>query len=786
MRLLHLSIRQRIRLLVLIPILSLIGVYAYAVATTIGNAVMLDHATAVTNELRGPNTDVQQQLDIEGLDALLYLASPTHGNLTTLDNQETVTNQAVGVWRGFATSRIVNADVLPREKRAIATLGRGLTRLALIRRAIASKTITPLSVLSFYNGLEINGFQVYDGWIVQATSVPLVSQGLALTKLGEAEQAAIDENDLLTSSLATRSFTRADRAEFTSLAAVRQFLIAQNAPNLADPYRGFYAKDVSARTSADLTRMESAVISKPDVRGLPAVQPGTWVNTAIAYITGLETMLARSGDIITSQAQDQAYATYRRLALIGGLGLLAILVSAAVSVAVGGRIVRQLDDLRTSAEEVANERLPSVMRALRLNQDVTMPSDPAAPALGRHEVGQVWQAFSLLQKAAIGAAMDEARLRRGISDLFQSLARRSQSLLHRQLAMLDRMEREAEKPEELDKLFRIDHLTTRMRRHAESLIILSGELPGRGWEHPVPLDDVLRAAVAEVEDYARIRVMVRTKAALAGQAVADVVHLVAELAENAAIFSPPNTPVRILGDVAGRGFCVEIEDRGVGMTPEQMIAINRDLAHPPEFDLSGGDHLGLFIAGRLAHRHGIKITVRESPFGGIDAIVLIPRDLVVEEDPAAVSPPATAANGARFAPRPGGRHPGQDQDSRMTASIAVADPVPPVLAEPFVTADGQEASDPQWPEADSSGHLTGLPARVRFASLPPDLRDNFEPGQPANGTNSARPDSPEATRRAMAELQHGWEAGWSAATAHDEATPAVPPTEPGVPDNPIG
>jgi len=167
-----------------------------------------------------------------------------------------------------------------------------------------------------------------------------------------------------------------------------------------------------------------------------------------------------------------------------------------------------------------------------------------------------------VQHAAVQAAVEQARLRRGVSDVFRNLARRNQSLLHRQLSLLDGMERRIADPDELADLYRLDHLTTRMRRHAEGLIILSGAPIGRSWRNPVRLVDVLRAAVGEVEDYTRVSVTTMTGAALVGPAVADVIHLVAELVENATIFSPPNTPVRVTGDVVGNGFAVEIEDRG--------------------------------------------------------------------------------------------------------------------------------------------------------------------------------------------------------------------------------
>ena len=263
----------------------------------------------------------------------------------------------------------------------------------------------------------------------------------------------------------------------------------------------------------------------------------------------------------------------------------------------------------------------------------------------------------MVQETAVQSAVDEARLRRGISDVFRNLAGRSQSLLHRQLTLLDGMERRATEPDELENLFRIDHLTTRMRRHAEGLIILSGEAPARGWRQPVPLVDVLRAAVAEVEDYTRIRVLCRTGAAVAGHAVADVIHLIAELAENATVFSPPNTPVRIQGDVVGRGFAIEIEDRGLGISAARLEEINANLASPPQFDLSGSDRLGLFIAGQLAQRHEIKITLRPSVYGGTTAIVLIPTALVVDEDSFERDPElAAAADSAVLAEGLAGRH----------------------------------------------------------------------------------------------------------------------------------
>ena len=269
---------------------------------------------------------------------------------------------------------------------------------------------------------------------------------------------------------------------------------------------------------------------------------------------------------------------------------------------------------------------------LRRGENVDVNAEAPPLRVGRDEIGRVGQAFDLVRQTAVRAAVEEARLRQGLNDVFRSLARRSQSLLHRQLTLLDQMERRASDPEALDDLFRLDHLTTRMRRHAEGLVILAGAPPGRAWSSPVRMVDVMRGAIAEVEDYARVSVATRSQAALTGSAVADVIHLLAELIENATTLSPPYTSVRVSGDTVANGFAIEVEDRGLGIGPTRLAELNDRLANPPEFNPSDSEQLGLFVVSQLAKRHGIRVTLKASPYGGTAAIVLIPRHLVVTEE----------------------------------------------------------------------------------------------------------------------------------------------------------
>jgi K+-sensing histidine kinase KdpD len=228
----------------------------------------------------------------------------------------------------------------------------------------------------------------------------------------------------------------------------------------------------------------------------------------------------------------------------------------------------------------------------------------------------------------VRVAAEQAALRRSVADMFLSLGRRLQALVHRQLELLDELERTEADPQQLRSLFRLDHLATRMRRNAENLLVLSGAEPVRRWSDPVPLPRVIRAASAEIEDYNRVGIMPMADVRVVGHAVSDVVHLLAELIENAAAFSPPGTRVQVSGEPAAHGYLLEIEDQGIGMSDEELEEANEQLATPASIDLAGAQRLGFYVVGRLAARHGVKMRLRRSWFGGVAALVLLPSELL--------------------------------------------------------------------------------------------------------------------------------------------------------------
>src|SRR5579859_1892512 len=340
-------------------------------------------------------------------------------------------------------------------------------------------------------------------------------------------------------------------------------------------------------------------------------------------------LVAPGGSAVRNALLMRSHTHLAQVALYAGGGLLVLILAVVLMGLFAGRVSRDISSLETAARRLADEKLPQIMMRLR--------NEGPDPEAGRGtirlrprtaEIARAAAAIADLQQTAIAAASDEASLRNGVAQVFVSLARRNQSLLQRQLRLIDALERKAADPAALADLFLLDHLTTRMRRHAENLIILSGANPGRSWSAPVPVIDVIRGAAAEVEDYQRIRVVTRTQDTVTGSAVADLIHLLAELVENAALFSPSDTRVDVRAERVANGFVIEIEDRGLGIQGDLLRQINHQLANPPDFALADPDRLGLFVVAKLAARHGIRVTLSASPYGGTTAVALIPHTIV--------------------------------------------------------------------------------------------------------------------------------------------------------------
>lgn len=419
-----------------------------------------------------------------------------------------------------------------------------------------------------------------------------------------------------------------------------------------------------------------------------------------------------------------------------GIGVAIVVVGVALMGLFARRLARDITGLETTARYLADEQIPQLMERLRQGEQVVAPAEPALrPRTKTAEIARAQAAIASLQHTAVAAAAAEAGLRNGIGKVFVSLARRNQSLLQRQLRLIDLLEQKASDPATLADLFPLDHLTTRMRRHAEGLIILSGAAPGRSWSEPVPVIDVIRGAVAEIEDYKRVTVLTRAEDAVAGLAAADIIHLMAELIENATLSSPSGTRVEVRAERVANGFAIEIDDRGLGIEPGRLDAINEQLAQPPDFDLANADQLGLFVVGKLAARHGVRVALRPSPYGGTTAVVLMPNSIVVpqNETEADTQPDLRQAAG-----RPPGPDPRLSDGLVLTGRHSAQPSLPEGSADQTETADGSSgpalgstgaAQGQLGFAADELGSGSGLPAPRRPAF--DDGRPGFRSGQPA-------------------------------------------------------
>ncbi|MFG2893552.1 nitrate- and nitrite sensing domain-containing protein [Streptomyces sp. NPDC048248] len=624
------SIRRKIVALLLVPLVSLTAMWAFATYLTGREANQLLDVGNVIRSVGYPAEDVVQALQRERRESLLYLADRRGADaLTALRRQARTTDESVDRLRANAQDPSVRQDLAGDADYRLDSVVKGLSGLPALRAQVEDNTVTREEAMEAYNALVDPQYDFLAA-LHALENVEMDKQGRALVNITRAREAFSREDALMSAALVSGSMSKRDLRSFSDRIAERRVLYATSLPILPVKDRGLYEDYWRTATAHELADYEDRVIAAGAQAGPRSVNAERWHTAARKVLGDLQRMGKDAGDRYQERVEPVATAVVLKAGIAGVLGFAALLVSVIVSFRIGRRHVKDLTRLRKAAHEVSGVRLPSVMRRLAAGEQVDVETEAPRLEFGQDETGQVGQALNTLQRAAVEAAVKQADMRRGVSEVFVNLARRSQVLLHRQLTLLDAMERRTEDTDELADLFRIDHLTTRMRRHAEGLVILSGAAPSRQWRKPIQLMDVVRAAVAEVEAYERIEVRRLPRLAVDGPAVSDLTHLIAELLENATVFSPPHTAVQVLGERVSNGFTLEIHDRGLGMAPDQLLDANLRLAETPEFELSDTDRLGLFVVSRLAQRQGVRVSLQPSPYGGTTAVVLIPGTILTE------------------------------------------------------------------------------------------------------------------------------------------------------------
>jgi signal transduction histidine kinase len=521
------------------------------------------------------------------------------------------------------------------------------------------------------------------------------------------------------------------------------------------------AKDITATPAwQQVTAMEDAIIhpefTEPAATLVLPMSVEQWRDAASEVSDQLMAFWVDQNLSSQRQAAQSGDSTANRSLLAGSAVVVLVILTFALSLLLAGRLIGRLTRLRTETIALAEVQLPETMRRLGAGEPIDPENEAAHLDFGDDEIGSVAKAFNGAHTAAVSAAITEARTREGVRAVFLNIAHRSQVVAHRQLEILDEAESRQENPEMLEILFRLDHLATRQRRNAENLVILGGGQPGRRWRRPVPLIDLARGAAAETLDYARVHTGRMPQIFVIGSAVADLIHLLAELVDNATSFSPPQARVEITGNMVGKGVVVEISDQGIGMALQELARANEMLASPPRFGvaaLSADSRLGLFVVAQLGIRHGISVRLGESDYGGIRAVVLIPSAVITSEAVVVDYAPQYLSNapdlaGARTEiPAAGVSDTAANTENRSTAA-ALDTPRPPMRHAPSpATEDARPAlmhrtrqasisSEPadSAPQPDASSE----PPRTRSATQARDLFSAIE-----NGTRQGRRATPD-------------------------------------------
>ncbi|MER5357138.1 nitrate- and nitrite sensing domain-containing protein [Streptomyces sp. NPDC002785] len=512
-------------------------------------------------------------------------------------------------------------------------------------------------------------------------------------------------------------------------------------------------KEGNPEIKASETYAKKVLDSPSGMEGMPRRSYLDWYDQSSTKIQAMKTIEETLLSDMEGKARELRDESKREAIVSGALILLVLGVSLVGAFVVARSMIRSLRRLQDTATRVAQDRLPELVK--QLSEADPQDVDTSVESVGVHsrdEIGKVAAAFDDVHREAVRLAAEQALLRGNVNAMFTNLSRRSQGLIQRQLSLISELESREADPDQLSSLFKLDHLATRMRRNGENLLVLAGEEPGRRWTRPVPLVDVLRAAASEVEQYERIELAAVPATEVAGRVVNDLVHLLAELLENATSFSSPQTKVRVTGHALPDGrVLVEIHDTGIGLSPEDLAAINERLASPPTVDVSVSRRMGLFVVGRLSLRHGIRIQLRPSDSGGTTALVMLPADV--------------AHGGKQPAPKPG---PGQQQPSAPGGLLGGAGPGngsrPGLGGAPSAPA-GRLAAGPGAARGQvgaGSGPRAALPSRDGGPRQPQNKQgQQGQPGQQNAGFQSAGLSNtgPQDTPRQERQRQGGGLAG---------------------------
>ncbi|MFE2755407.1 nitrate- and nitrite sensing domain-containing protein [Actinosynnema sp. NPDC059335] len=629
-RLRNWRLRSKLAVVLLVPALSTLALAGLRLNTQLDDVELFGQVQREL-QLSAQVAAVSDALQLERDAAVWYVAGGRGENLPELQTRSGKVDAEVGRLRDVAATTTGVDDAV---REAFQKSLQSLDGLNALRNTVTTTKYPDISVHSAYGQVLAALSQVHRATassLSHETITPLAGANLALYS---AKEQLSQQNSILLATAKRGEFApgqaNALRAAQSRLdAALTDFANTASQDNrqlLSDTVSG---TAVDARNSlVQLALVQQDDAGKVSISDTDVMAVG---EETAALLREVSQDIERQADQASIDLTEAARASaWRDAALVA----VALVIAFALMAFVARSMLTPLRLLRRTALDVARNRLPDAIKRIRTHRDPARAAEEAlvpVPINTTEEVGQVARAFDAVQREAVRLAVEQVALRANVNDMFINLSRRSQALVERQITVIDRLEQDEQDPDQLASLFELDHLATQMRRNSENLLVLSGTTVNRRVTRPVPISEVLGAAVSEVEKYARIQIAPAPELKVQGRVVNDLAHLIAELLDNATAFSKPTTKVTVRAIETRRGeVSIRIHDRGVGMQEQDVIEANTKLADPPEVDVSVAREMGLYVVGQLAKRHNIRVTLSNNDDieGGVTAQVVLPVDLL--------------------------------------------------------------------------------------------------------------------------------------------------------------
>jgi signal transduction histidine kinase len=710
-------VRSRLLLLITIPTLTAVVLGGIRITSSVQSALAYQRVLQLAT-LSSDITNLVQRLQDERDQTAYFIAEGNSGGRSASTTSGATGLQVVYTQRREteAAAAVVEADLarvggsfsnLTRQEASAAVTD--LAGLPNLRLAATQSNLPALVVVQKYGGL-IGDLLVLEDSTAQGASDATLSQTVRVLGLvSRMKEDVSQQRAILTAALIQRTLNPAALQALTS--AQSDQLANLSAFNLSatTTQRQIWNTSVANSLAPLASSEEQQAIALQSVTGGSLRNDPTTADDLYGAMSNVINFQMGSVERTLVSSIIARTQTLLRGAVIAALVIAAAVVvvlglALLFTVVVARSMVRPLRRLRAGALEVAGVRLPETVRRMSESDGAAAPLDVEPIDVdSSDEIGEVARAFDQVHREALRLASNEAALRGNVNAMFVNLSRRSQSLVERQIRLIDDLEQGEQDAERLANLFQMDHLATRMRRNSENLLVLAGHEVSRRWTQSVALVDVLRAAVSEIEQYERVTLNVQPGISVRGQAVNDVVHLIAELAENASSFSAADTPVKVSGHLLNSGgVLLDITDQGVGMGAEEMAHANWRLDNPPVVDVAVSRRMGLFVVARLAARHGIRVRLRPATAGGLTALVWLPDEVISHET-------GTAPSGLRRmeAPSPG-----------LSAMPSVSS-----ASTASTFSSGDWPGDSAAPDRSAAAQAVSAARTPRFAPLRPDLGD---------------------------------------------------------------